>query len=71
MNDLDQSKAVSGGAIASSDLLCPVCGAKTQPKGYGPFFTPEPVTRVAMTCPNHHWRGRMCATREEAEGHND
>lgn len=51
--------------------LCPVCGEKTQPKGYGPFFTPEPVMRVAMTCPKHHWRGRMCATREEAKGHND
>lgn len=52
-------------------MICPVCGEKTQPKGYGPFFTPEPVTRFAMTCPKHHWRGRMCATRKEAEGHHD
>lgn len=52
----------------AGDLLCPVCGEKTQPKVYGPFFAPDPVRRFAMTCPNHHWRGRMCATREEAEG---
>lgn len=57
-------------AVRSSALLCPVCGKQTVAKAYGPFFTPEPTYRSAMTCPDEHWRGTMCATHREAEGHN-
>jgi hypothetical protein len=53
-----------------STLLCPVCGKQTVAKAYGPFFTPDPTYRSAMTCPDEHWRGTMCATHREAEGHN-
>lgn len=60
----EQSKA----PLRTRGVVCPFCGEKTQPKAYGPFFTPEPCHRYAMTCPHDHWRGRMCATRQEAEG---
>ncbi len=45
---------------------CPFCGVAALPKRYGPFFTPDPVYRVAMACPHHHWRGRMCETTADA-----
>lgn len=45
---------------------CPVCGARVRVEGYGPFFTPEPTSRFAATCPERHWRGRVCATQAEA-----
>lgn len=50
------------------DHRCPVCNAPVSVRGFGPFFPPEgPVTRYALACREHHWRGRMCATRAEAE----
>lgn len=48
-------------------VLCPVCGQRAVAKSYGPFFTPDPTYSSAMTCPDHHWRGRLCATHKEAE----
>jgi hypothetical protein len=51
---------------AAQAVDCPVCGVAALPKRYGPFFTPDPVYRVAMTCPHHHWRGRMCETTADA-----
>ena len=45
-----------------AELLCPVCGEPTNPKSYGPFFTPDPVYRWADTCPSGDWRGPMRAT---------
>jgi len=47
-------------------VYCPVCGDAALPQCYGPFFTPDPKYRVAMTCPLHHWRGRMCDTTADA-----
>lgn len=45
-----------------AELLCPVCGQPTNPKPYGPFFTPDPVYRWADTCQLGDWRGPMRAT---------
>lgn len=45
---------------------CPVCGARTALRYYGPFFTPDPVYRVAYTCISGDWRGTMRATIAEA-----
>jgi hypothetical protein len=42
--------------------LCPVCGGPTNPKPYGPFFTPDPVYRWADTCPLGDYRGPLRAT---------
>ena len=50
---------------AAQAVHCPVCGVAAEPKRYGPFFI-DPVYRVAMTCPHHHWRGRMCETTADA-----
>jgi hypothetical protein len=64
---LDRTRA----ALAEPELFaaqavhCPVCGVAAEPKRYGPFFI-DPVYRVAMTCPHHHWRGRMCETTADA-----
>ena len=44
---------------------CPVCGGPNV-KSYGPFFTPNPVHRYALTCDKYCWRGRMRATPKEA-----
>jgi C4-type Zn-finger protein len=52
--------------LADTRMSCPVCGKKAVVKAYGPFFTPDKVYRSAMTCPDAHWRGRMCATSKEA-----
>lgn len=49
-------------------IACPICKKPAPVKAYGSFFTPDPTYRLAATCPEYHWRGRMCATREEAEG---
>lgn len=56
--------------LPDAALLCPICGKQTIATSYGPFFTPEPTYRSAMTCPDYHWRGTMCASHQEAEGHN-
>jgi hypothetical protein len=46
---------------------CPDCGIELLVQNYGPFFTPEPEHRWAMTCPAGHWRGPMSLTPEEAQ----
>lgn len=46
---------------------CPVCGKEAPVRAFGPFFIPEKDYRFARECPDKEWRGRMCATREEAE----
>ena len=51
---------------AAQAVFCPVCGIATEPKSYGPFFTPDPVYRVAMTCRHQHWRGGMRETISDA-----
>lgn len=51
---------------AAQAVHCPVCGHVALPKRYGPFFTPDPEYRVAMTCPYHHWRGSMRDTIADA-----
>lgn len=49
------------------EILCPGCGGPVQVSGFGPFFTPDPVWRLALECVKKCWRGRMCATKLEAE----
>ena len=44
-----------------------ICNKPAPVKAYGPFFAPDLTYRFAASCPEYHWRGRMCATREEAE----
>jgi hypothetical protein len=51
---------------AAQAVFCPVCQQHAIPKPYGPFFTPDPVYRMAMACPSDHWRGRMCETIADA-----
>lgn len=47
---------------------CPVCGKPTFAKVYRPWIVDgENMSRYAMSCPDYHWLGRMCATRSEAE----
>ena len=53
-------------STTAQTVHCPFCGVVTNPKSYGPFFTPDPVYRIAMTCPHYHWRGRMRDTTAEA-----
>jgi hypothetical protein len=40
---------VSNLSPAAQAVHCPVCGVTALPKKYEPFFTPDPVYRVAMT----------------------
>lgn len=49
------------------ETRCPKCGAETEIKRFGPFFTPDPVWYVARACPRFCFRGPLRKTCAEAE----